>query len=174
MVKKKNENEYLNAMQDHLDGEFGRALNQAEWYRDHSKQLKRKYYYIRIPAIIIGVSLPPIIALQTTFNEVLYLPVVASLLALFGAIFTSLDTFLKYGETWAEENAAELAIYSLLRRYGDERLKINFAQNEDSAEKVAEDILESFRNEYEQIVGQTVKAFTQRAKLAAAAQIETK
>lgn len=157
----------LAVLQEHLDEEVDRAVRQADWYKTHSRRIKTRYLSLRVPAIIIAVSLPQLIALQAAYPSITFLPMVASSLAALLAILTALDTFFRYGDTWVEERASELAIYALLRRTKDDRLKIEIAPCPEEGIKVAEKIIASFRNEYERIVGQTVGAFAQRAKAAA-------
>lgn len=152
----------------YINREIERAVEQATWYKSHAQQVKIKYLVLRVPAIIIAVSLPQLIAIQPAYPSATFLPVTTSLLAGLLAILTALDTFFRYGDTYAEERASELAIYSLLRRTGDEIRRIENASSSEEGIRIAENVITAFRNEYEKIVGQAVGAFVERTKASAA------
>jgi len=168
-AKRSNNSKGVDVFVQHVNREIERAVVQANWYKSHSQQAKIKYLVLRVPAIIIAVSLPQLIAIQPAYPNANFLPLITSILAGLLAILTALDTFFRYGDTYAEERACELAIYSLLRRTGDEMRKIENASSSEEGIQIAENLIASFRTEYEKIVGQAVSAFVDRTKASAAA-----
>ncbi|RMH39263.1 MAG: DUF4231 domain-containing protein [Gammaproteobacteria bacterium] len=158
--------EYLNTLKSHLDKELEQIGAHAQWYHGQAAKSKTRYYLIRFPIILLSFALPFLLMLEVGKQGLSPFTVAASLVSLLVAALSTIDTFFGYGKTWLEERAAELALYRLKREYRTQRIGIDAPHSVDEAIETAESLIDSLRNEYEQIVAGTIEAFIVRAERA--------
>jgi hypothetical protein len=156
--------EYLKKIIAQIDDELSQAKSHAKWYKENATKNKRRYMALRIPVIVFGIVLPILVMAQKSGQSQSLLSTTTIVISLIISILTSLDTFFQYGKSWAEERSAELALYSLLRKYKREKIKIEQPGSLGNAITVAEQTMDSLQEEYEQIVSRTVDTFMKRAK----------
>lgn len=164
------ESEHLKKLAGYVDVSFEKAKAKSDYYKEHATKKRKQYLAIRVPLIVLSISLPYLVAMQSAYPAAIVFTVSSPIIALVVAILATLDTFFRFGETWAEERAAQFAITSLIRRTRD---KITFIEAE-SVEQAAMEIRkihDEFRNEYEQIIGQTIGSAMDRIKASATAKI---
>lgn len=169
MVIKIEDSEHLKKLARYVDVSFEKAKAKSDYYKEHATKKRKQYLAIRVPLIVLSISLPYLVAMQSAYPAVILFTVSSPIIALLVAILAALDTFFRFGETWAEERAAQFAITSLIRRTRD---KITFIESK-SVEQAAMEIKkihDEFRNEYEQIVGETLGSAVERIKASATTQ----
>jgi hypothetical protein len=150
-----------------IDDELERVSWYADWYKQHAKKIKVKYLSLRIPLIVLGVIVPQLVALQALYDSVPLLTVVAIVTATLVAVLAGLDTFFRYGELYVDDKAAELSLYAISRKYARERLTVTLELDPQLSLDKADALLDSLRNEYEQVVGGTTGAYLKRTRTAA-------
>jgi len=156
--------EYLEKLIVQIDDELAQAKSHAKWFKENATKNKRRYMALRIPVIVFGIVLPILVMAQKSGQTQTLLSITTIIISLIIAVLTSLDTFFQYGKTWAEERAAELAMYSLFRKYQREKVKVEQPGGLDNAITIAEQTMDSLQEEYEQIVNRTVDTFMKRTK----------
>ena len=139
----------------------------ADWYKDHGRRLKLQYMSLRVPTIILGVIVPQLIAIQSVYGNNAFLTGGAIIASTLVAALSALDSFFRWGETYVDDKAAELALYSIWRRYDAEREKF-LAEPKRQTLRNGETLYDSLNAEFEGIVGNTTRAFVERAKKTAA------
>lgn len=158
-----NEQNYLDALKAKLNEELEQVRSHAKWYKQNAYKNQRNYYLLRIPVITLGVVLPSLVAYQSAGRTLDFLTALTIGISLIIAILTSFDTFFQFGKSWIDERTAELELYKVIRKYERQRLQVDAPMNIKQSIDVAEKIVLSLQQEYEQIVGKTVNAFMKRS-----------
>ncbi len=96
---------------------------------------RNRFMLIRIPIIILGISLPFVVAMQSAHPNLLFIALISSVIALLVAILTGLDSFFRYGENWASMFNAKNEALCLVRQAAIRLVKI---QKFSDAEKIEE------------------------------------
>ncbi len=151
--------QHFNAQMDQIDWYSG-------WYQKHAWKLKTLYMSLRIPALVLGTMIPTMIVIQSVSGKNTVITVFTVVASMLVAILTTLDSFFRWGETYVEDKTAELALYSILRKYAAERVKFEADPQKQGVEE-AKALLDALRAEFEAVVSGTTRAFAQRARMAA-------
>lgn len=147
----------------HYNDKMEQVAWYADWYKNHGHRLKMQYMSLRVPTIILGVIVPQLIAIQSVYGKNTFLTSTAIIASTLVAVLSALDSFFRWGETYVDDKAAELSLYSISRRFGAEREKF-LAEPKRQSLRSAEALLDSLNAEFEGVVGNTTRAFVERAK----------
>ena len=86
-----------------------RWLDQMHWMSAKSKSAQKKYYILRLIAIVGGVIVPALVSMNISNEEVMiYIRYITFIISLLVAISVTVEEFFHYGERWRHyRNTAE-------------------------------------------------------------------
>jgi hypothetical protein len=151
---------------EYFEGELDRVSWYSEWYKKHARNQKIKYLSMRVPIIVLSVTVPQLVTLQSIHKENIFLTAITIISSTLVAVLSALDGFFRWGETYTDDKAAELALYGINRKYAAKRVEFDALPDEQKSEK-AKALLDELRDEYEAVVGGATGSFVQRTRTTA-------
>jgi len=151
-----------------MDKEIDESKQKAEKYRKDALSFRTRFFILRIPIIVLGIILPFVIAFQASYPNIVFI-VLSSTIALLVAIFSGLDTFLKWGEVSAGYLSTSYSIQKILREFIDKKEKINLEVETNTIEikkgiDEALKAIEIFRRDRNQIIARQDENCVSRIK----------
>jgi len=154
---------YLETLKTFLAEKLAKIDAHAQWYKRRANHEKRLYFIIRIPMMVASVILSLLVSLEMAGKGHDALSVTILTLSLLISFLGSLDALLGYGRAWVEKRKSELVLYSILRRYTREQIRISSPSSVDDAIKCANEIIDALNAEYEEAAADSVDEFVKRS-----------
>lgn len=166
------ENEkYLKALNDLLSFEIKKLEDNRNWINRHAIFYKTRFKSIRIPIIVLGITLPFLVALQSSYPNFIALAVTSSAIALSVAILTGLDGFYRYGDACAEELSILPEFDLLTLEVLDKKTRLQRYNSTEERIGKTEELLDYLRSGLGNLLKKTSASSVEHVKEMAAAKI---